>query len=241
MKTSSIKKLLVASLMSIMVPCVAFAIPVYVDHFTGPVGGQSITRTTVGTTPSFATGLGSDTMMGTRDVRVTKSGGSGGSHAVDINNGAYPSVLADSLESGVLGYTKVIWDSNSNGTIEYTAGPVDLTAGGINSFIQLRVLSNDIPGTVILNFGDGTTSKDYTFSLPWYPTVFPTVVNIPFTSWVGVDFTQIRGGGLTLNLLGDEDLRLDFIAADGSSVPEPSTFLLLGVGLGGLALLRRRK
>jgi hypothetical protein len=241
MKTSIMRKLVAASLMSMMVPCVAFAVPIYVDHFTAPPGGQAITQVPVGTTATFAPGLGTSALLGARYLAVTKIGGSsGGSHAVDINNTAFPSVMADNMEAGVDGNTLLIWDGNGNSTVEYTAGPVDLTAGGINNYIQLHILSNDLPGTVTLNFGDGTTNANYLFTLPGFPSPFPTDVIIPFSAWSGVNFTQIRGGSMAINMLANEDLRIDFIAADGS-VPEPSTFLLLGAGLGGLALLRRRK
>ena len=239
MKENIIRKLFAACLMSILVPCGAFA-TMYVDHFTGPLLGQAITQVSVGTTSSYATGLGTSSLSGTRYVSVTKSpGSSGGSHAVDINNAAYPSVMADSLEAGVIGSSRIIWDGNNNSTIEYTMAPVDLTEGDAMDAIAIRILSNDLPGSMTLNFGDGTTNKNYTFTLPDYNNVFPKDIILPFTLWSGVDFSDIRGGAALFNLRSNEDLRIDFIS-NGSTVPEPSTFVLLGAGLIGAAIMRRR-
>ena len=244
MKKSIVKKLLAACLMSILVPCGAFA-TMYVDHFTGPPLGQAITQVGVGTTTSYATGLGASSLSGTRFLAVTKDPGStGGSHAVDLNNVAFPSVMADSLEAGVRGATRVIWDGNNNNTVEYTMAPVDLTQGGTQNVIDVRVLSNDLLGSMTLNFGDGATNKSYTFILPDYynpypnPRLFPVDVIIPFSAWSGVDFTQIRGGAMFLALKPEEDLRIDFIST--TYVPEPATFILLGAGLIGAFAMRRR-
>jgi len=239
MKKSIMNKLLAVSLMSILAPCAAFA-TMYVDHFDDPVGGQSLTQTAVGTSASFVSGLGTSAMGGSRYVEVTKTGGSGGSHAIDINNGAYPSVMADSLEAGATGFSRLIWDGNSNNTIEYTMPLIDFTQGGINSAIAIRILFNDQPGNITLNFGDGTVNNNYTLTAPDYYSTFPMDIIIPFSAWTGVDFTQIRGGGMLVDLLQSEDLLIDFVAAV-NPVPEPGTLALLGVGMLCLAVYGKRR
>ena len=57
----------------------------------------------------------------------------------------------------------------------------------------------------------------------------------------GGEFGGVFDATMYLNpVLRAEGWTAEF-ASDASSVPEPSTFLLLGAGLGGLAFIRRRK
>jgi hypothetical protein len=241
MKASMKKQLLAACLLSILVPCSAFA-TVYIDHFSAPTGGQSLTLTGVGSASSFTSSLGSSTLSGSRYLYIDKTSETGGSYAVDINNSAFPSLMASSLESGAIGSAKVIWDGNNNGVVDYTMAAVDLTEGGLNNTIDFRLIANDKPGQLTFNFGDGTTSADYTFDLPDYTNTYPLNVSIPFTAWSGVDFSQIKGAGMFLDLLASQDLRIDYIStgSDAAPVPEPSTFLLLGAGIAGIGIMRRR-
>ncbi len=240
MKASMKKQLLAACLLSILVPCSAFA-TVYIDHFSAPTGGQALTLTGIGSASSFVSSLGSLTLSETRYLYIDKTAGSGGSYAVDINNTAYPSIMASSLESGAVGNAKVIWDGNSSGSIDYVMTPVDLTEGGVNNTIDIRIVANDKPGQLTLNFGDGTTNFDYKFTLPDYTSSYPLNLSIPFTEWIGVDFSQIKGAGMFLDLLASEDLRIDSIfASSAAPVPEPSTLLLLGAGIAGIGIMRRR-
>jgi len=239
MKKSIMNKLLAVSLMSILAPCAAFA-TMYIDHFDDPVGGQSLTQTTAGTSATFVSGLGASAMGGSRYVEVTKTGEFGGSHSVNINNSAYPSVMADSMQAGTSGFSRLIWDGNSNNTIDYTMPLIDFTQGGINSAIAIRILFNDMPGKITLNFGDGTVNNNYTLTAPDYSNPFPIDIIIPFSAWTGVDFTQIRGGGMLVDLLQSEDLLIDFVAP-GCPVPEPGTLALLGVGMLCLAVYGKRR
>ena len=184
---------------------------------------------------SYASGLGASTISGTRFLEDRILSGRG-YHDIAVN--VYdPSVMSDSSGYNVVGQTTIIWDGNSNSTIEYSMAPVDLTEGGQNTVIQIFVLSNDLAGnTFTLNFGDGTTNKDVSFTLP--ANSANIAINLSYAMWTGVDFSQIRGGGLFYQGVANEDFAIDYIA--GRSVPEPSTFVLLGAGLIGAVVMRRR-
>lgn len=257
MKTSITKRLMAACLMSIMVPCGAFA-TMYVDHFNAPASAtpQAINQIGAGTSGSYrnnaqlgGTAPGVETLTGTRYLRVTKDliVPPGGPHDASVNTFAYPSSLVDNRDVNITGDTYVVWDGNTNPQlttppafplappISYTAPPVDLTEGGKATGIIISILFNDMPGNIWLNFGDGTNNQTVTTFVGQHLT--PVNISIPMSAWGTVDFTQLRGGYLDIQGVDARDIQIDFIS---NSVPEPSTFILLGVGVIGAVAMRRR-
>ena len=235
MKKNIMKKLLAVCFMSVLVPCGAFA-TMYVDHFTAPTPGQFLSKLGAGTISSSTTGLGASALFGTRYLENTVISGNG---YQDIAINVYdPSIMSDATGYNVVGQTRIIWDGNTNTTLDYSAAPVDLSQGGQNNLIQILVMSNDLAGNnFTLTFGDGTTHKDVDFTLPANITT-ATTITLPFSLWSGVVFSNIRGAGLFYHGIANEDFAFDYIRA--TSVPEPSTLVLIGAGLIGAVIMKRR-
>lgn len=150
----------------------------------------------------------------------------GGSGTVDatgktltVNGVIVPVDLA--IEGGVLALTA---------TTTYT---FTLTAPGASSAVTLQ-------GGAQLNIGSGLMGfSDFTF----LPTIgFTGGTYVLFSGAADLlgsldnsDLTGLVGGqNATLGLLGDD------IILDVAAVPEPSTFVLIGVGVVGLVFMRRR-
>jgi PEP-CTERM motif len=96
------------------------------------------------------------------------------------------------------------------------------------------VLSDDDSGIgFIPQFNSGQLSAysadNYYLAIDLYDT---SPSGDPLTGWNSNPDPQ-QEGPYTLHLTGAS-------SADAASVPEPSTFILLGAGLGGFALYRRR-
>jgi PEP-CTERM motif-containing protein len=217
MKTGITTTLLLFALLSS-----AAAAPITIDDFT-----------TVQSLLSGADGIvdGGGILGGQRDVlnnntamSFTAAGGVG-------------TVLADSTTDG---FTLLTYDGDdASASINANLlGGVDLTDSSTNSRIVLNVLS--VGGTADANI---RIYSNALFSELSIPISAPGVVAYPFASLLGsADESNVTAIQIRVNLDPDENIKLSSVVADAdlAAIPEPSTFALLGLGLCGLVVWRKR-
>ena len=144
----------------------------------------------------------------------------------------------------------LVFDGNGNGILSIAgfADGADLGFNGVkattsvdlaNAGISLDLSSiltdaNDLFGT----YGDGSS---YTFSLA-------SLFGTENVSWADLDYFDIVwADGVTENIYGNNKWSAGWTLGDygvtgsSSNVPEPATLVMLGLGLAGLGLARRRR
>ncbi len=206
-----------------------------IDDFES--GDFSITDTTPAANPppsDFQGGL-SGVHAGSRESFANLSNGS--SLTASVSGGA----LTISAPTGSGGYFRTWWDGTANDLYDPVgAYSIDLTEGGTIDRFALDVLA--VTGTVELYIGvsspgsgGGTTIEHFTVSTPG-------VVELLFADYsASADFTDVDTIVIQANgpagIGSGDSVTLESL----STIPEPGTALLLGLGLAGLARRTRRE
>jgi hypothetical protein len=170
-------------------------------------------------------------------VTTNPTPGSTNAFVTDTSGYPFPNWLADTASYG--------WDSpqssytnnqtDSPGTEYYYTTTFDLTAfDQTTASLQFQYVADNNLDAVILN---GTTFTGFPAgTLNALSTT--QVINSGFVAGVNTITFEVFNFATATN--NPDGLLVDFTSATAADAPEPSAFLLIGAGLGGLGLIRRR-
>jgi hypothetical protein len=199
----------------------------------------------VNITTNFAEGTvsGSGILFGKRYVALEKiSGGVGASVYVNIDSAG---LMDFNQDSRVKSKALLVWDGNGhegeNPFVINTSSSIDLTDGGTSNCLAIDVVNDDLPINVQMTLYGVSQSASTMLSLPGG--VASTTYYVLFSAFAGIDPTNVRA--ITLQIDGTQtegaDLTLDnFRSTSTSDVPEPATWLLIGLALAGIGAFRRK-
>lgn len=185
----------------------------------------------------------SEAIGGYRRLDITSTGSVNQNGTIAAN--ADPGKLTVSNDSSISSVSSVLWNANKSGT--GGLGGIDLTDGGqstafLLSFltidfssatIKFEVKEKNIAGDPLLN--GGLASLTLTGLVPGVSEFFYS----QFTNFANVDFTQVQFIKMTVTALSGSDLALDMI--ETNRLPEPSSLVLMSLGLAGFSFMRRKK
>jgi hypothetical protein len=147
--------------------------------------------------------------------------------------------------------TTVYFNTNSGDVLDVFTLPSSFTAG-----TPVTLTFNTSSGVYGI-FDCDNGSNSFAIGVPTFPSTIPPVLNGPctagpagsndkFVSFVdgttSATLTFLGGAGApsTVVLYANDGTLTGITSGSGTAVPEPGTLLLVGIGLGGLFLLRRR-
>lgn len=264
MKSRMMKKSLVAAcLVSMLVPCTAMGAFMYIDSFdeSGQINNNPISiSATSGSgnvyAPPVVTPL-TDTLFGTRELYTYWITGQQGSVTTTQLIPEPISAEGVLIQRNSAATNAALARGRTVLTIDGAGDDADLTANGCNDLIQVKILEYNLRPNLNLFFWDeygNTANVQANLILP--DTVAagsPYLLSLPMSLWFDqatqqyVDFSDITKFQMNVNSYNPPgttvlglDITLDYVGANTSHVPEPSTFILLGAGLVGALVVRRR-
>jgi hypothetical protein len=205
---------------------------------------QSVGSATTSTPDGANSVSGASILGGTRDMTATSDVTRAFPATTGIVTG---SVLDFSNDVGSTGSVTVVYDGDSDPTTLDTAGlgGVDFTDGGVATAFAFDILSVDLPGLefhlTVYDTGSGVSSLVATLPSA-IPAASPERVRLEFADFTGTaDFTDVGAFKFTLTGTAAIDATIDLVGTVPPAVPVPAALPLMLAGIGGMAMLGRRK
>jgi hypothetical protein len=189
---------------------------------TGATTGISYTGTTDGNFNSQNGSAGNGFTSGSGDNLLFSAGSLGSySHTTDVNSFSL-SGLSTTDSFSLIVYVKNLFGDTTN--------PIDITAGGTSYYINTDSTASSYIQSTATTAGTATVGNYVEFT------------NLSATSGGSLSFSLVgTGTSGTSNYLMPGFQLVDNGPASTTSVPEPSTYALLGFSLLGLLVLRARQ
>jgi len=228
-------RLLFLAIASIKVLCPYSASALTIDDFTA---FQSVAITMLGQNAAS---------------RVASSSILGGKRGLALQDASGGVPVSANVGSGVLGYSQLgsgqaliqlIWNGDPRGG---ELGGVDFTEAGVHDSLRLVVASQTLGGLLQVT---ACTEPSISGNSACSRAIFTMASEIlgagvhllPYSSFTpilgsaGVEFTRVHRISLRFQATGEGSL----VVSSFSTIPEPSTVTLLGLGLAGVSVWRRR-
>ncbi len=212
----------------------AVAAPIAIDNFS------DIQTVSVAAGPAGTMGSGGISAPGAikeaRYISVTRNVESAFvTSPIRVDQAPNENMLALASSPGMSYDVTVIWDGNTNDTVDPDATTVDLTSGGSNQIVLLQY-STDVEGAEVdLTIYDSDSEDTITAMLDKTDGALMNLA-IPFGDFSGIDFSQVVAAKLDVRGAVNLDMRLDLVETD---IPTPGAWAL-GMVAGAICLRRRR-
>jgi hypothetical protein len=165
-----------------------------------------------------------------------------GSASVDTST-SRTNWLSVSTGAGVLATALLIYDGDTNDSIDAFATPVDVTDGGASTLLQLIVEADQSNVVIRVTFHEGTNESFADFVTTGGNTFGtdppPLTVNLSALTAGGTGLADLEQvDAITVAISGPTSLDVQIRDLE-TVVPEPGSLALLGLGLAGLQFLGR--
>jgi PEP-CTERM motif len=220
------------ALVGIVFASVANATSFIIDPFADT---QNLTATNNGTVAA------TDIIGGNRYASITQTTGT---NSDTLLFDATPNEMDLNIGNNDTSDMRLLYDGtvNTTGVDAFALGGIDFTQLGTLSLIRINLQSDHLNSLTMKVYTDASNFSTATVNYTAGPF---NSYDTPFTAFVatgaGANFASVNAFELTINGVSQQNLQMNLLSAESSSVPEPSTMLLLGGGLVGLGVFSRRR